>query len=538
MKTIFYFIFIFGVHQFTALAEPVPDIKVNGSDGPVSVSTVEMLSVTVELQALDWRGVNSDWWCVAQTPFAPPENWYHYNAAQGVWLQGLSVSFQGALADVSSPFEVLEMSGLPSGDYIFYFGVDNSMNAVWDGEQYYDSVEVDLTKPPKTPVGLNTKAISSSIVELSWNASMDDFQIAGYHIYRDGQYIDTTMSTSFNDENLNPGTEYCYAVSAYDSSDNESGTSIASCSTTWPLNCLVIGDSIGEATHTNDACDRSLGDHRELMDCIDLRLGSHDLNWSFMGGKKSWSIANRLECNAVNNRSHDGDEWKDALDRTWNQIQPGKVGNVILQLGSNDVCAEYGHDYGSFAFVQPTTPDNIVSIEAEHFIQRISGSTHEWERDRKFGASITAVRAQPDSGTNMPYPDYLTLSPRLDYRVNFVRTGIHYVWLRGYASGTDDCLVHVGLDGQRQSTAENIKIENFNQWIWSGISENGAYAMINVPFTGIHTINVYMHQDGFRLDKIALATDTLWVPLHEGPSESARGIIKQADQSGYELVDD
>jgi hypothetical protein len=142
--------------------------------------------------------------------------------------------------------------------------------------------------------------------------------------------------------------------------------------------CLVIGDSIGEATHANDACDEILGDHRELMDCIDLRLGSHDLDWSFMGGAKSWSIANRLECNSVSNRSHDGDEWKDALNRVWNQIQPGKVGNVILQLGSNDVCAEYSHDYGSLAFVQPTTPDNIVSIEAEHFIQRISGSA--WGR--------------------------------------------------------------------------------------------------------------------------------------------------------------
>jgi hypothetical protein len=45
-----------------------------------------------------------------------------------------------------------------------------------------------------------------------------------------------------------------------------------------------------------------------------------------------------------------------------------------------------------------------------------------------------------------------------------------------------------------------------------------------------------MHQDGFRLDKIVLATDNLWAPLNEGPSESARGIIKQVDQSGDMLV--
>jgi lysophospholipase L1-like esterase len=151
MKTTIYFIcifiFIFCFHLFAALAEPVPDIKANGSDGPVTVSPVEMLSVTIELQALDWLGVNSDWWCVAQTPLAPPGNWYHYNAAKNVWRQGFSVSFQGALTDVSPPFEVLNTSGLPTGSYVFYFGVDNSMNAVWDGEQYYDSVEVYSANP-------------------------------------------------------------------------------------------------------------------------------------------------------------------------------------------------------------------------------------------------------------------------------------------------------------------------------------------------------------------------------------------------------
>ena len=60
--------------------------------------------------------------------------------------------------------------------------------------------------------------------------------------------------------------------------------------------------------------------------------------------------------------------------------------------------------------------------------------------------------------------------------------------------------------------------------------------MINVPSAGVHTLNVYMHQDGFRLDKIVLTTNNLWAPLNEGPSENARGIIKQVDQSGDVLV--
>lgn len=151
MKSIFcfigIFIFTFCFLSFVALAQPIPDIKVNGSDGPVSVSTVETLSATVQLQALDWLGVNSDYWCVAQTPFAAPGNWYHYNVTLGAWQEGFSVSLQGTLGDLSPPLEVLNMTGLPPGNYVFYFGVDNSMNAVWDGEQHYDSVEVVIANP-------------------------------------------------------------------------------------------------------------------------------------------------------------------------------------------------------------------------------------------------------------------------------------------------------------------------------------------------------------------------------------------------------
>ena len=201
--------------------------------------------------------------------------------------------------------------------------------------------------------------------------------------------------------------------------------------------CLVLGDSIGAATHSNDSCDRVPGDHRELMDCLELRLGSHDPAWSYLGGSKPWSLASRICEGDTFNTSRDGDEWKDALDRAWDQMQAGHIRQVLLNLGSNDVCAEYNHNYGSLAFVQTTIPGNIVSIEAEHFIQRFAGTTHRWVPDNlKPGASISAVRSRPNNGTKLTYPDYLTDGPRLDYRIHFVRTGIHFVWIRGYATGS------------------------------------------------------------------------------------------------------
>lgn len=301
-------------------------------------------------------------------------------------------------------------------------------------------------------------------------------------------------------------------------------------------NCGVMGDSIGAATHTNDSCDRSPGDHRELMDCLELRLGSHDMEWSFTGGTKSWSIANRLGCKEVYNTSKDGDEWKDAYDQARDQIESGQVGKVIVHLGANDVCAKYGHDFGSLAFVQPTTPANIVSVEAEHFIQRSAGSMHHWEPDNTAGASITAVRALPINGTAISFPGYLTDSPRLDFRVNFVKTGVHRLWIRAYAGNPGEDLLHIGLDGQRQENAENIRIEPYNSWIWTRSTQAGLEAFINVDFVGEHTLNVYMGKDGLRLDKIVLVTDDNWTPAAAGPDESAKGIFRQEDISGHDLV--
>jgi hypothetical protein len=125
----------------TALTgELVPNIKANGSDGPVTVTQSDPLSVTVELNAAG-NSDDADWWVLADTPFG----WYRYDVGGDTWVPGQAVTHQGPLFDLSS-YEVLNMSGLPVGSYIFYFGVDTIMNGSIDmGVIYYDSVDVNIT---------------------------------------------------------------------------------------------------------------------------------------------------------------------------------------------------------------------------------------------------------------------------------------------------------------------------------------------------------------------------------------------------------
>ena len=125
------------LNVITGTDKPSPDIKANGSDGPIEITPGDTLSVTVELGPGDYTGYPADWWVLADAPFG----WYYYDL--NGWRPGQSVTYQGGLFNLA-PYEVLNESGLPIGGYTFYFGVDGNMNGTIDFPLRYDSVEVDI----------------------------------------------------------------------------------------------------------------------------------------------------------------------------------------------------------------------------------------------------------------------------------------------------------------------------------------------------------------------------------------------------------
>lgn len=117
------------------------DVKANNSDGPVTITQSDTLSVTVSLDPDVQTGVDADWWLVATASFGV----FHYDLASASWIPGLTPSFQGPLFNQPS-FEVLNMAGLPAADYTFYFGFDTEMNGSLEmNELLFDSVEVTIT---------------------------------------------------------------------------------------------------------------------------------------------------------------------------------------------------------------------------------------------------------------------------------------------------------------------------------------------------------------------------------------------------------
>jgi glucose/arabinose dehydrogenase len=172
---------------------------------------------------------------------------------------------------------------------------------------------------------------------------------------------------------------------------------------------------------------------------------------------------------------------------------------------------------------QDAGTNGLVVVEAENYDGNVGQGGKTWSPSTATAGFSGAgtMQALVNSGTTVN-TGYVTGSPRLDYHVNFVRTGVHYVWIRGRAGSGSDDSIHVGLDGQAVASAD--RITGFGTaYGWSRNTIDGVVATINVPTVGVHTLNLWMREDGFVADKILLTTANGFTPTGTGPAESPRG---------------
>lgn len=109
-----------------------PRATINGASGEVTLHKGDTLSVEIFLMTTS--RLNADWWAVIAVPGGA---WYYFDAYTGGWnpISGeLTPTYQGPLFDFLAPIEILNMSTtwLPTGAYVFYFGIDTAMNGDLD----------------------------------------------------------------------------------------------------------------------------------------------------------------------------------------------------------------------------------------------------------------------------------------------------------------------------------------------------------------------------------------------------------------------
>lgn len=110
------------------------------------------------------------------------------------------------------------------------------------------TLQLPDTTPPSTPINVVASTTSSTQINLTWGASIDNIGISSYQVFRNGgtSPIATVTSASFSDTGLIPSTVYSYTVRAIDTSGNYSLFSATSSATT-----LASADTTPPSTPTN-----------------------------------------------------------------------------------------------------------------------------------------------------------------------------------------------------------------------------------------------------------------------------------------------
>jgi hypothetical protein len=173
---------------------------------------------------------------------------------------------------------------------------------------------------------------------------------------------------------------------------------------------------------------------------------------------------------------------------------------------------------------QSPSPDGIVSVEAEHFDDNIEVGGHKWEETGPTGGFTGVVGMWAPEGRGGHSSNYAANSERLDYEIDFVKTGTYYPWILAWgADGTSDTC-HVGLDGQEIATCDQMVGWDSN-YRWSNDTRDPERASFEVTSTGVHTLNIWVREDGLIIDKIVLTTnpDYTLSGTEPGPPESIRG---------------
>jgi subtilisin family serine protease len=122
-------------------AIPQPDIKVNGSDGPISVPPGTPVTVTVSLNPGALRGYPADWWVVA---IIPDGTIFWYTLDSG-WVASSTPlrAHKGALFNLP-PYTLLDgVTSLSGGPYLLGFAVDGNVNGILE-LKWFDTVDMTV----------------------------------------------------------------------------------------------------------------------------------------------------------------------------------------------------------------------------------------------------------------------------------------------------------------------------------------------------------------------------------------------------------
>ncbi|MCX6345361.1 MAG: DUF6055 domain-containing protein [Armatimonadetes bacterium] len=160
-------------------------------------------------------------------------------------------------------------------------------------------------------------------------------------------------------------------------------------------------------------------------------------------------------------------------------------------------------------FVADKTPDGapLFVMEAEHFQNNIKGSFHDWipcdllAGYRGEGAMYSAPEDGPAVG------DFMLDAPRMDYRFKVDQPGTYYLWTRGIGRWWMSNSIYFAVDGNLPQKAYYGWVNLTYRWQHSSnMDSNKPLEPIQIDSSGVHTLSVWMCEDGGQVDSFILTT--------------------------------
>ncbi len=169
----------------------------------------------------------------------------------------------------------------------------------------------------------------------------------------------------------------------------------------------------------------------------------------------------------------------------------------------------YGSNLTFFTDLTFTEDQGLIIIEAEDYSDCEYGSDvaedSNWTLETNF--SNYTGQGYMESGPDIKVKTGdTTLGPHLKYNLSLPNTGSYHIWIRMSAPDGGGDSIHVGLNGIAMtfggvglSTSPNA------DWNWEMIT-------VNVTSPGLNQLDIWMREDGVRIDSLVITDDTSFVP--------------------------
>ena len=157
---------------------------------------------------------------------------------------------------------------------------------------------------------------------------------------------------------------------------------------------------------------------------------------------------------------------------------------------------------GAFAEIDGTVNIDLASaLEESNYAYRTDGYSLDYKNDVfrwERSAMFDGMQVFPDKGVQWSTNN---ISPKLSYKVDFTTPGDYYVmFYSSFSDGNSDS-VFVSVDDGQIVTCLSYIATGVGKWM-----ADRAWK-INIPYSGVHTINIFAREDGARIHKMYLTKD-------------------------------